>query len=502
MQRELELKVQLSSSDMKRLGGELRYDELAIGSAATKKLRTGYFDTPGRNLQAAGFSLRLRRQDGRWLQTIQSEQQAADGVSNPVELEGPVDTGEPDLAKITGKKIKRAVQEAVKGASLHPVFETVIRRTTRKINTQKLAADEGVARTGEGSSELGAAELELKAGRAEDLLLAVEKLLGGHELKLAGHSEDKRGYRVAVGKRRASAEPEKARLARITRKNSSAEAFSAILASAIRQIVVNRQAVLRTDCSEGAHQLRIGLRRLRSALRALRPLVDGGSLRAFERSARDMGRCVGMLRDADVLITDIQAPMERVASDKRGFAELRDALVRDQRAKRDEVRTALRGPAWIKLQLYLTLWPRTLEGSDELDKPITKHACRVLCKAWKKPAKLGRNLDQLDTEHRHEMRKTLKELRYQTEFFAPLFKRRDTRYFIEQLKALPDVFGYINDAGMARRLIEVQHEQQAGVNAARAASYALGRHEAEAAHVWRGAGKLWKELRRSPRFWM
>jgi inorganic triphosphatase YgiF len=184
----------------------------------------------------------------------------------------------------------------VKGNSLHPAFETVLKRTIRKINTQssamESAAVEGAVRAGEGSSELGAAELELKAGRAEDLLLALEKLLGGHELKLAGHSKDERGYRMAVGKRRASAEPEKARLARITRENCCAEAFSAILASAARQIVVNRQAVLRTDDPEGAHQLRIGLRRLRSALRALRPPVDGGSLRAFEWSARDMGRCV------------------------------------------------------------------------------------------------------------------------------------------------------------------------------------------------------------------
>jgi hypothetical protein len=39
---------------------------------------------------------------------------------------------------------------------------------------------------------------------------------------------------------------------------------------------------------------------------------------------------------------------------------------------------------------------------------------------------------------------------------------------------------------------EIEH--QAGVNAARAAGDALGLLEAEAAHVWPGAGKLWKEL--------
>ena len=175
----------------------------------------------------------------------------------------------------------------------------------------------------------------------------------------------------------------------VTRKNRCAEAFSAILESATTQILVNRQAVLETDDPEGAHQLRIGLRRLRGTLRALRPLVDRGCLRAFERSARNLGRSAGMLRDADVMISGIMAPMEAVASDKSGFAELHAALVRDRRDKRDEICAALRSPAWTKLQLYLTLWPPTLEESAARERPITKHPRKVLRKAWKKSAELA-----------------------------------------------------------------------------------------------------------------
>jgi triphosphatase len=426
-------------------------------------------------------------------------------VSNPVELEAPVAGEEPHLAKIADKKIKRVVQKAVRGTTLHPVFETIVHRTTRRIKAQgskiELAVDDGAVRAGHASRELREAELELKAGSPEGLLLAAEKLLGDHELKLSTRSKAERGYRLALGKKGANAEPEKARPVRVSRKNTCAEAFSAILESATRQILVNRQAVLETDDPDGAHQLRIGLRRLRAALRALRPLVDRGSLRVFERSARNMGRCVGMLRDADVMISGIKAPMEAAASDKNGFAELHDALVRDRQDKRDEVRPGLRGPAWTKLQLYLTLWPRTLEETHALEKPIIKHARKVLRKAWKKSAKLGQNLDRLNAEQRHEMRKALKNLRYQTEFFAPLFERRDTRRFIEQLKTLQDVFGYINDVRMASRLIEVQERRDAGIDAARAAAYTIGRHEAEAAHVWHEAPKAWKDLERSSRFW-
>jgi triphosphatase len=306
MQRELELKLELSKSGVQRLSGELPIGDLSAGPAATKKLLTVYFDTPKHDLHTAGISLRLRRQNGGWLQTVKADQHVAAGVSNPVELEASIAGEEPDLAKIADKKIKRVIQKAVQGTALHPVFETIVRRTTRKIKAQgsdiELAIDDGSVRAGQTSRELREAELELTAGSAEGLLLAAEKLLGDHELKLSTRSKAERGYRLASAKKGATAESEKARAAWVTRKNSCAEAFSAILESATEQILVNREAVLETGDPEGAHQLRIGLRRLRSALRALRPLVDSGSLRAFDLSARSLGRSVGMLRDADVMI--------------------------------------------------------------------------------------------------------------------------------------------------------------------------------------------------------
>jgi triphosphatase len=505
MARELELKIELSKSDVDRLADEIHSVELSVGSPASRKLKTVYFDTLAHDLHAAGFSLRLRRQDGGWLQTVKADQRVAEGISNPIELEVAVDSDTPNIDRIADKKIQRKVRKAIGGAGLHPVFETIVHRTTRKIEVQhseiELTVDDGEVRAGKSQRQLREAELELKAGSAEGLLLAAEKLLGSHDLKLSTRSKAERGYRLALGKKGLSPDPEKARPAAVRQKDTCGEALSAVLASATRQVLVNRSAVLETDDPDAAHQLRIGLRRLRSALRTLRPLVDRASLRAFERRARAMGRCVGVLRDADVLISGLYAPIEGAASDKTGFAELHDALVADRVAKRDEVRKALTGPAWTKLQLYLTLWPRTLDEIPNLDKPITKHARKVLHKAWKKPARLGRHLDRLDPEHRHEMRKALKRLRYQAEFMAPLFDKRDTRRFLARLKDLQDVFGYINDVRLARRLSEVPKARHAGVDAARAASYAIGRHEAEASHVWRQAGKAWKKLARSPHFW-
>jgi triphosphatase len=506
MQRELELKVELSASAVERLAGELPQMNLSIGPASTKKLRTIYFDTPTHALHEAGLSLRLRSQNGGWLQTVKADQHVVGGLSNPVELEAVLATDTPDLGKIADKKIKRCVEKALKGASLRPVFETVVERTTRQIKACEseieLALDAGEVRTPKARAELNEAELELKAGSAEGLLMAAESVLAGHELKLGTRSKAERGYRLALEKRDTSAEPEKSHPVRIGRNNSSASAFAAILASVGRQILVNRAAVLETDDPEATHQLRIGLRRLRSALQALRPFVTSPSLKSFEHRARELTRGVGVLRDADVLISAIAAPVEAKASDKSGFAELNEALLRHRRATREEVRAALRGPAWTRLQLYLALWPRTLQENDKLARPIAKLARKGLRQAWRKCAKLGAAIDDLSGEERHEMRKALKKLRYQTEFFAPLFAEKKTEAFARQLKALQDVFGYVNDVRMAQRLIEIQrHHGESSITAARAAGYILGQHEAEARHVWRQAAPAWRGLERASRFW-
>ena len=56
---------------------------------------------------------------------------------------------------------------------------------------------------------------------------------------------------------------------------------------------------------------------------------------------------------------------------------------------------------------------------------------------------------KLDDEHRHEVRKKAKKLRYAAEFFGSLFdgKKQQRRYgrYIEGLEDLQDVLGALND---------------------------------------------------------
>src|SRR5262249_23998027 len=248
---------------MDRLAGEVAAGDLGIGPPSTKELRTVYFDTPEHDLHAAGVSLRLRRQDGGWEQTVKVDQHAEGGISNPIELQTVVEDERPDIRGISDKRVRRAVRKALSGTALRPVFETVVQGTTRSIKVQdgeiELAIDNGEVRAGQEREDLREAELELKAGSAEGLLLAAEKLLAGHELKLSPRSKPDGGYRLALGKKDDSNEPEKAPPAPISRKDTCRKALSSMLDSPARQVLVNRRAVLETDDPEAAHQLRIGI---------------------------------------------------------------------------------------------------------------------------------------------------------------------------------------------------------------------------------------------------
>ena len=161
---------------------------------------------------------------------------------------------------------------------LEPVFETVVQRTTRHLHSAdgelELALDEGVVRAGRTETNLCEAELELTSGSAECLLQTAARLFAAAPVRLATGGEAERGYRLALGKSSAHVAPQRAELPRLTGDTTCAQAFALIMRSATEQIAANRTAVLETEDPDAAHQLRIGLRRLRSALLAFRPLSD------------------------------------------------------------------------------------------------------------------------------------------------------------------------------------------------------------------------------------
>jgi len=100
------------------------------------------------------------------------------------------------------------------------------------------------------------------------------------------------------------------------------------------------------------------------------------------------------------------------------------------------------------------------------------------------------------------MRKALKGLRYMSEFFGSLYAARRVERFVKELKALQDVFGYMNDVAMAKALDAICDSYCADNRVAqRAAGYVQGWHDVKAEGAWGGVAKAWDRLKKRPRFW-
>jgi triphosphatase len=99
------------------------------------------------------------------------------------------------------------------------------------------------------------------------------------------------------------------------------------------------------------------------------------------------------------------------------------------------------------------------------------------------------------------MRRSLKKLRYLTEFVAPVFPAKAVKPFLKQLKNLQDVFGYVNDVRMAEQLLAITSGRHVESCAAAAAGIILGAHQVKAAEAWTHAQEEWHKLKKSQRFW-
>jgi len=223
-----------------------------------------------------------------------------------------------------------------------------------------------------------------------------------------------------------------------------------------------------------------------------------------------LARLVGDLRDADVLLEDIVAPLSKGLSADTGYGALRETLL----AHREHVRTRVRAEltsSWISAFQFRLLacaegreWLRDLDRKTlkALKAPVKQTARLALRKTWKRARKRGANPARMTVEERHRMRKALKTLRYTAELFSPLFSKRAVRRFTLDLKRLQNAFGYLNDIALAETLPGIAVEERAkNPDVHRAIGFTLGWHTANAGSTWAEACARWDVLRRTPRFW-
>lgn len=281
------------------------------------------------------------------------------------------------------------------------------------------------------------------------------------------------------------------------------------LSDCLEHVRDSRTRTLSEDDAEGPHQVRVGLRRLRSALRLFRPAIGGPAADDLAERARSFGQTAAATRDLDVFATET---LPRLGADLSGSSG--DAIGRrlqeTRTRERGRLRAALGGAemdGFLRdLEEFILhrgwLRPEDYGQTPRLAQPVSDFARSRLSALWKKTSKRARALEGEDADARHEFRKDLKKLRYAVEFLAPALPAKRVKPFVKRLKTLQDRVGALNDVETARHLAE--EERLAGVlDAESVAALEVGvkRLAEKARPEARAASKAWAELAGTRLLW-
>lgn len=512
--REIELKLTLSEADIRALAASPAFAELTGGKFTTRLLRSVYFDTSDGALGREQISLRIRDTGDSRIQTVKLDGGLTKGLSQTLEYENEIAGDIPDLSLISDGEVARRIEAVLAGATPKPLFETHIERTAALIDiagegTVELAIDIGDVRAGDKRAPLDEVELELKAGAPFIMLSAAEKLFAGVAVTPSKLHKAQHGFSlIGLGEKEISLAPAFSEKTEITRDMSGVEALRSVGNAAAEQILRNWEFMHADPAPEGPHQLRVGLRRLRTALHMLNAKKLGPEFGALEEMAQRLAGVVGDLRDADVLLGDIYMPAADRFEEIPQCGALRDALTVHIAEKRKIVRESLLSADWTQLKLSCLFFDFLIDralaraGAGFKDPKILKHADKALGKAWRRVEKWGARIDELTPEERHSMRKKLKSLRYVTEFFLPLYSAKKATPFLKKLQRLQDIFGYLNDVATSQQLLEIAaNNEEAGEEITSQAFLIHSWHLDRAEKAWQNARKSWKKLTKTERFW-
>lgn len=241
----------------------------------------------------------------------------------------------------------------------------------------------------------------------------------------------------------------------VNRQQSIDDVFEQILRQNLRAVEEWEPVALAGEDIEGVHKVRVGLRRMRSALSVFAPVIPRAVTRALAKELRRSARELDRARDLDVYISETLSK----APEKKATKALRKIALNHRDEAYVRVSKLVQGKRYTSFKEDFTQWLDTggwraelsAEERRALQRRVTPFATRVLEQHRAQVLEDGKQIDRMDSEALHRLRIDCKKLRYATEFFAPLYGERMVD-FTQHLKALQDLLGTLHDTAVIAEL--------------------------------------------------
>lgn len=235
------------------------------------------------------------------------------------------------------------------------------------------------------------------------------------------------------------------------------------------KILKNEEDVIKDRDPESLHQMRVGMRRLRSAAVGFAVGLDLPKMAQAQKVGK-VARILGKLRDIDVLQDTLVTKYREALpeSESKLFEKVLDELRSQRKAALKETRSALKGKEYQQIKQAYKQWledPKyTSLGSvnifeilPDLLLPITSEL--LLHPAWwieGENINNSQDVEELLAENGeciHDLRKQVKRSRYQMELFVDLYPDTFTNY-IDDFKTIQDILGEIQDCYVLDEFLE------------------------------------------------
>lgn len=195
---------------------------------------------------------------------------------------------------------------------------------------------------------------------------------------------------------------------------------------------------------EGIHQLRVGIRRARAALRMYEPLLPPNKVKRFDKRLRHFGHVFGDARDWDVFL------LETVEDTWPEAATIRNRALAQQARHHQDVSATLRQPHFSNLLDRLSEWSHAVRLPDE---KIGKVAPHLLDRMLRQVRRRDRKAHDTDVKSLHRLRRSIKRLRYAVEFTGQMYSKKRVKRYTKLLKLAQDRLGAVNDATVTEGLL-------------------------------------------------
>jgi CHAD domain-containing protein len=219
--------------------------------------------------------------------------------------------------------------------------------------------------------------------------------------------------------------------------------------------------------AEELHDLRVAVRRTRSALGEFHKVFPGAQLQHFRTEFRWLGEVTGPVRDLDVYLEHLPAYRALLPADAATALEPFRGFLRSHR--RAERRSLLRRLASPRLARLLAEWQRFLAATDGTEWPATaawpagEMARRHIWMLYRRFLRQGAAIRDRSPDHDlHRLRITGKKLRYLVEFFRSLYPPEEIALLLKAMKRIQDFLGSYQDLTVQQQhLGELARQMQA-----------------------------------------